>query len=324
MEDFMIRLGIVGAGSIVQSHIHAAKICGFSPVVICGRRDSVRATKIAHENKGLTLASGLDELLQSELDAILIAVSTQDAVEVLEKCLEADLPILIEKPVATDPRDLAKLSVISTNNVRVGYNRRFYSSVQKFKEELSTASGLVNVVVPELSLALGTSSNERRNAVLENSVHVFDLLGYLFGEIRIIQTLKTRDTGDAQFITAQLDLGEQFVGSLNLVFETSENYLLKCWTTGNCFEISPLEVFRKSEKMRLIPASDSVPIKRYERVIHNWTMSDDDVNAKPGFIGQYREFASLVNKGPADNLATIQDSIRALNLGITLVNDLHL
>jgi predicted dehydrogenase len=323
MEDFVIRLGIVGAGSIVQSHIHAAKLCGFSPVVICGRRDSVRAAKIAQENKGLALARDLDELLQSELDAILIAVSTQDAIEVLEKCLEANLPILIEKPVATDPRNLARLNLISTNKVRVGYNRRFYSSVQKFKEELSKVSGLVNIVIPELSLASGTTSNEKKNAVLENSVHVFDLLGYLFGDIKIIRTLKTRDSSDAQFITAQLDLGEQFIGSLNLVFETSENYSIKCWATGNCFEISPIEVFTKSEKMRLIPASDAEPIKRYERVIENWKMNDDDLNAKPGFIGQYREFKSLVNQGSADNLATIQDSIRALNLGIALVDDLY-
>ena len=195
--------------------------------------------------------------------------------------------------------------------------------MQKFKEELSKVSGLINIVIPELSLASGTTSNEKKNAVLENSVHVFDLLGYLFGDIKIIRTLKTRDSGDAQFITAQLDLGEQFIGSLNLVFETSENYSIKCWATGNCFEISPIEVFTKSEKMRLIPASDAEPIKRYERVIENWRMNDDDLNAKPGFIGQYREFKSLVNQGSADNLATIQDSIRALNLGIALVDDLY-
>ena len=81
----MIRLGIVGAGRIVQSHIDAAKLSGFSPIAICGREGSLKATKVAKANHGLLAVESLSELLQLELDAILIAVSTKDAASVLEE-----------------------------------------------------------------------------------------------------------------------------------------------------------------------------------------------------------------------------------------------
>ena len=87
MEYLLIRLGIVGAGAIVQSHIDAAKLSGFDPVAICGRMGSPRAAKIAQQNKGLVAVADLNALLKSKLDAILIAVSTGETIEVLEKCL---------------------------------------------------------------------------------------------------------------------------------------------------------------------------------------------------------------------------------------------
>jgi predicted dehydrogenase len=319
----MIRLGIVGAGSIVQAHIDAAKLCGFTPVAICGREGSPRASSVAKDNPGLTAVSNLSELLKFELDAILIAVSTGDAAEVLEKCLARNIPILIEKPVTSDPKVLRHLIDLSQLKVRVAYNRRFYSSVTRLKEELVNQSGLVQIVIPELSITSNSSLEERNNAVLQNSVHVFDLLGYLFGEITVLQTLKTKSENDIQYISAQMILGSDFIGSMHLIFETSENYSVKCWTHGKNLELTPLENFSKSIKMKLVQPSVLSPVKSYEKVFENWTISEDDKNAKPGFIGQYLEFKSFVQRGSSENLATLDDALKALNIGIALVNGLR-
>ena len=323
MEYLLIRLGIVGAGAIVQSHIDAAKLSGFDPTVVCGREDSIRALRISEGNHGLSVASNLGKLLQFELDAILIAVSTDEAAGVLERCLERNLPILIEKPITIDPEVLKRLKESGSGQVRVAYNRRFYSSISRLKEETLDQRGLVHVVIPELSMASETRVEKRVRAVLENSVHILDVLGFVFGKVSVVQKLSIRSCDNVEYITAQIKLGHDFVGSIDLLFETSENSSIKCWTQGKSLELIPIENFKKSAKMKLVLPSESLPVKRYEKLFEEWQIAEDDVKAKPGFLGQYNEFKNFIMGAPPDRLATIQDALIALNLGLALVDDLR-
>ena len=322
MEYLLIRLGIVGAGAIVQSHIDAAKLSGFDPTVVCGREDSIRALRISEGNHGLSVASNLGKLLQFELDAILIAVSTDEAAGVLERCLERNLPILIEKPITIDPEVLKRLKESGSGQVRVAYNRRFYSSISRLKEETLDQRGLVHVVIPELSMASETRVEKRVRAVLENSVHILDVLGFVFGKVSVVQKLSIRSCDNVEYITAQIKLGHDFVGSIDLLFETSENSSIKCWTSGKSLELNPIENFKKSTKMNLVLPSESMPVKGYEKLFENWKLAEHDVKAKPGFLGQYNEFRNFVLGAPSGNLATLEDALIALNLGIALVDDL--
>ena len=322
MEYLLIRLGIVGAGAIVQSHIDAARLSGFVPTVICGREGSNRALRISEGNYGLAVASDLSQLLQFELDAILIAVSTDEAAGVLDRCLERNLPILIEKPVTSDPEVLKRLNESATGQVRVAYNRRFYSSISRLKEEIVDQSGLVQVVIPELSMASETRLEERVRAVLENSVHILDVLGFVFGNVSLVQKLTIKNCNKIEYITAQIKLGQDFVGNIDLLFETSENSSIKCWASGKSLELIPIENFKKSSKMNLVLPSESLPVKRYEKLFENWKIAEDDVKAKPGFLGQYNEFRNFVLGAPSGKLATLQDALIALNLGLALVDDL--
>jgi predicted dehydrogenase len=322
MEYLLIRLGIVGAGAIVQSHIDAAKLSGFDPTVVCGREDSIRALRISEGNHGLSVASNLGKLLQFDLDAILIAVSTDEAAGVLERCLERNLPILIEKPITIDPEVLKRLKESGSGQVRVAYNRRFYSSISRLKEETLDQRGLVHVVIPELSMASETRVEKRVRAVLENSVHILDVLGFVFGKVSVVQKLSIRSCDNVEYITAQIKLGHDFVGSIDLLFETSENSSIKCWTSGKSLELNPIENFKKSTKMNLVLPSESMPVKGYEKLFENWKLAEGDVKAKPGFLGQYNEFRNFVLGAPSGNLATLEDALIALNLGIALVDDL--
>ena len=54
----------------------------------------------------------------------------------------------------------------------------------------------------------------------------------------------------------------------------------------------------------------------------NWKIAEDDTKAKPGFLGQYNEFRNFVLGAPSGKLATLQDALVALNLGLSLVDDL--
>jgi predicted dehydrogenase len=225
----------------------------------------------------------------------------------------------VEKPVSTDPVVLNQLIELCSSQVRVGYNRRFYSSVNEIKRELTNESGIIQVVIPELSTTIGTNSNQRVNAVLENSVHMFDLLYFLFGDISIRQTASISENVNADSLMIQAQFGERFVGNIILLFENPENYSLNCWVRRKNLELKPIETLHKSIKINLLMESERLPYKRYKKNIVEWKMNEDDLIAKPGFLGMYREFIEFIHSKSSVNLATLNDALNAVNFGITLL-----
>lgn len=320
MEYLLIRLGIVGAGHIAPHHIQAAKLTGFQPVAICGKRDSEKARSIAHANPGLNAAVDLDALLEEDLDALLVAVSTESAVDVLERCCIRGLPTLIEKPVTIHLNDLYNLENRYSHLVRVGYNRRFYSSVDSLKMEINEKPGFVQVVIPELSPSSISNTKEKSYAIMENSVHILDLLFYLFGEIRIFNKGKqSNDHGEIAIYT-QFTSNSGIQGNITFLFNAPENTSIKYWKDGLNLELSPIEIFRKSEGMEVSPPTRENPIKTYKKSFNKWQISNVDQEAKPGFIRQYQAFKSFVDAN--DNsvrLATLGDARRVMELAHEIV-----
>lgn len=317
MEYLLIRLGIVGAGTIVQSHIDAARLSGFAPVAICGRMGSPRAAKIAQQNKGLVAVSDLNDLLKSKLDAILIAVSIGETIDVLEKCLVGRLPILVEKPVSTDERILQKLYHRWGDQVLVGYNRRHYSSTKKFRETLAIKEkGLIGVNISELSLASQITKEERRQAILTNSVHILDLMNYLFGDIRLLNTIKSPKSTRLHFLTWQFESSKGYCGNINLLFGTPENQSVTQWSKSFFQELRPIEMYSSSDSMHMIPPTKNNPVKSYKKILQPWLMSEVDLKVKPGFLGEYSEFRELCLGKKMDKRisANLQDAANAVKI----------
>jgi predicted dehydrogenase len=313
----MIRLGIVGAGSIVQAHIDAAVLCGFTPVAICGRASSTRALEIAQANSGLVALEDIDILLKYELDAILIAVSVEDLVSVLEKCLHKKVPILVEKPVSTDEKILRSMFLRYGRDVIVGYNRRHYSSTNAFRDSLAARDkGLVNVNISELSLSNISSNEQKRDSVLTNSVHILDLISYLFGEIQLINSLKSAGSNGSEFLTWQFESAHGYFGNINLLFGTPENQSISHWSNSFFHELRPIESYNSSDCMQLTMPTLSSPMKSYKKKLLPWAMSPEDLSAKPGFLGQYSEFNELCTGRNLENRvsANLLDAANAVKL----------
>ena len=76
-------------------------------------------------------------MLKLDLDCIAIITPTKIALEIYRAALETKLPILIEKPVAPIPELLAGKIDLNRENTLVGYNRRFYGSIQELKNFLN-------------------------------------------------------------------------------------------------------------------------------------------------------------------------------------------
>lgn len=317
----MIRLGIIGAGAIVPYHIEAAKLAGFEPIAICGKDDSVRAQNLSAKHKSMKFVRSVEELLQLETDAILIASSTEANVELIKKCLIKGNPILVEKPVSLSVKGIEELDEFDTSRVLVGYNRRHYSSVTSFKSQVSYIDcGLVQVSIPELSWDHDSNFGTRQRMLFENATHVLDLVLYLFGPIELLCINKQTDLHGTKYCLANFRSSRGFIGTISLGYGTPENLSIKCWSSGLNLELNPLEILKECNELEMLPATSEWPVKRYQKkYLDRWKIDDSDVRAKPGFLSQFQELKTLVVNSEVNlKSATLIDAKNALLLASQL------
>lgn len=316
------KLGIIGAGSIVRSHIDAAYKAGFTPKSICGKNYSIRAQKLSEEFSDIDYCETIDALLETDIDALLIAVTPSESLTVLATALTRDVPILIEKPASVSASAIRDFSLHNSSRVLVGFNRRHYSSVSTLKQRISgLESGLVQVDLPELSWRTDTDQQMRKQMLLENSVHMFDLVNYIFGLIEPLNITKVSDAFGTRYAALSFKSSGGFIGNINLSYGTPENFSLKVWSDKLNLELKPLEIYTEFNHIEGIPASIDLPFKRYVKQSEkSWEMSSNDKIAKPGFIQQYEDLLSLV-LGDGNKLisAKLDDAEKALQLAEMLM-----
>ncbi|MEN9608627.1 MAG: hypothetical protein RLZZ06_558, partial [Actinomycetota bacterium] len=169
-----MKLGVVGAGSIVPFHLDALIAVGFEPTVIGTRPGSERVHALSEKYGFSTKAETWQEVINSNVDAFLIAPETSVTPEILQAAIKTGKPVLVEKPVAYSPKDLRELG--EAPQVLVGYNRRHYSSTAAALNLIaSSPNATFNAAVPESSWTTAMSREAKVATVLGNSVHVLDL-----------------------------------------------------------------------------------------------------------------------------------------------------
>ena len=317
-----MKLGIIGAGSIVPHHIAAAIEVGFIPTLICGRQGSPNAKRLASKVKGLEFAGSTSDLLEADLDAILIATPASNTLEILLEALDKNVPILVEKPVTTVVADFQAVPIAAHNRIIVGYNRRHYSSVQKFRAlSQSEGPGLIQISIPELATTPQADNRKRNTALLENSIHILDLANFLFDSIVITDKRYLNDEFGHKFILANFTSNNTSYGTITIAYGIPENSKISLWSGNKSIDLSPIEKIQITTGMTRLEPTPTEPIARYVKQYSNWVLGDPDITFKPGFIRQYLEFYSL-SKGEriGYDSATIMDAQKAVALAHSLIN----
>jgi len=121
-DDRAVRLGIVGAGLVVErGYLPALASLDEIRILAVADPDGARRTLVP----GAASYADLDQMLTSEqLDGVLICSPPRLHLEHATRCAEAGLPALVEKPPGVsgeEARSLAKLHPAPS----IGFNRRF-------------------------------------------------------------------------------------------------------------------------------------------------------------------------------------------------------
>ncbi|MEN9983668.1 MAG: hypothetical protein RI918_1637 [Pseudomonadota bacterium] len=135
-----IRIAVAGAGLIGQAHI---KVLGASPSCMLSAivDPSPAAVEVAAK-VGVSLYKTIDEMLQSNRpDGLILATPNQLHVSQALQCMEAKLPILLEKPIATTVVEGEKIvaTVAETDaKVLIGHHRAHSPIMGKAKEVIDS------------------------------------------------------------------------------------------------------------------------------------------------------------------------------------------
>ncbi|WP_187970408.1 Gfo/Idh/MocA family protein [Aquibium microcysteis] len=191
-----IRIAVAGAGQIGRRHVEA--ILETPEAQLAAIVDPAPGAAAYAADRGVPHFIDLDDPISRGLaDAVIVATPNQLHAENSLRCIAAGLPVLIEKPVATDSE--AAAAIIRAADTRgtpvlVGHHRRHNPLIQRAKAELDggaignllSFSGVTWLCKPDDYFETDWRRMPGAGPVYLNMIHDIDLVHYLCGEIDII------------------------------------------------------------------------------------------------------------------------------------------
>jgi len=315
------KICFVGAGSIAPFHISAAKGVGFELSAICAKPNSIRAKKLFEKYNFNYYLENLEEIQKFKPDAVVILSNTQNLMRIYKQLHALSIPILIEKPVVESVYEFPENIDLDHKKTIVGYNRRFYSSIQFVKANLGDLNQVHSSwVISELSTYQESSISEKIRALRENSVHIFDLLLYLFGSVKNITVERDPIISKLTCISALVKFNSGATASLNVSFNIPNLYEAKIYVPCRVFNLKPIENLFEFSKIQVTEPINENGSREYKADGPVWKMDKVDSQFKPGFYRQYEELKRLIFEIPCNVGASLRDAKAALQFAEALLD----
>ena len=309
-----MRIGLVGVGRI--GAFHADTLCGLPGIdsVVVADADLDRARQVAAETGAQTADSAAD-LLDSGIDALVVATVTATHPELIMAGAQAGLPVFCEKPVAPDVD--GTLEVIKTvsgtgTEVQIGFQRRFDAGFLAAREAVrSGALGWLHTVrsatfdaaPPDPGYIPGSGGIFR-----DCAVHDFDAIRWLTGR-EVTQVYATganrgeeffRAAGDVDTASALLTLDDGTLAVSSCSRYNAAGFDVRLELLGSaggiCAGLGDQMPLRSAEPGQEFPAGPAHPhfIDRF----------------RDAYAAELAAFTELA-RGRGTSLCTLQDALEA-------------
>jgi predicted dehydrogenase len=324
MENILkMKIGFIGAGSIARAHIMAAEAAGFTPIAICARDGSENARKLSKEFEDLRFFQSYEDFIKADFDCVSILLNTDVSVGMYSKVLsDRDIPVFIEKPVARESSIFTGNLNLDREKTLVGYNRRFYSSINEIRFLLAENKNVQsNWNIPEVSWEKKPISSVRKHFLLENSVHILDLFLFLLGTPSESKFMNYYQNEFLQHSTSLHQFSNGNIATLSINFGIPDNTFASFYLPGVNYLLKPIEILSKFSKIVTEPASEIVPYKKYVPTQDEvWEISKYDLLFKPGFYEQYLEFMRICMGAKRTIGATLRDAYNVIKFAEQIIN----
>ena len=255
IDKEMLRVGIVGCGSIARSHALSYQNNPRVELVGVVDLDLVRANAFA-ARYGTTAYDSCRELLKQQPDLVSIATPPGNHTKVAVELLESGCSVLLEKPPTTTLADMDVLAAAedaSSGSVYVVFQHRHGSGARRAHHLLSSgALGTPQVAVCEtlwyrpdsyfLPEWRGNWAGEGGGPTLGHGIHQIDLLLHLMGPWETVDARAARIARPIDFEDVSLAIvafGGGAVGTVvTSLLSPRELSRIRIDTTGGTLEVN--------------------------------------------------------------------------------------
>jgi predicted dehydrogenase len=215
-----LKIGVIGSGGrgglarVAHKPDEGSRVVG-----CCDINEKVLERNRSWYGDDLFTTSSASELLKKELDAVIIAAPDHFHEEYALMCIQAGLPIFLEKPMAITIEGCDRILTQSKeNNVKVfvGHNMRYMTIIQKMKSLIDEgAIGEVRGIWCRHFISYGGDAyfrdwhSERKNTtgmLLQKGAHDIDVMHWLtgsntkrvsaFGNLSVYNRCERRDASE--------------------------------------------------------------------------------------------------------------------------------
>ena len=304
-----LKIGIVGAGYI--GGVHAGILARDERVAIAAVHDvAIEPAQRLADMCGARTARSAQEVIES-CDAVYIATPNTKHTELAIAAVHAGKHVFCEKPMATSlPEAQAVLEAAGKSDAvfQVGHNRRFapvYTALKRLlTESHQPHSAHVKMNRGELLQPEWVGDSKITGGFLyETTIHMFDMMRFLFGEVTMLQALGSSheypETDDFSVLL-------QFAGGMHATFASSAD---ASWL----FPYERVEVFGHhstitTREMESLVYNETLDGRNIEQSMHQLAKEE-----KWGYLQEDQSFVDSITRGlpPA---VTAEDGYKAVEL----------
>lgn len=312
-----LSIGIVGFGRIVEL-VHFQLMKENPDTEIGGVYDITPQRAHLAGKRGLTTYASLEELLDSPIDAVLIATPHNSHFPIAEQALRAGKHVLLEKPVGLNADEAIKLKRIAEQENRVitvFHNRRYDPDFQLVKQVIAEGCLGPLMVVERRHHSFGSGAsfgvksfypawrNEKEfggGALLDWGVHMADQLLQLglgpCSQIRAVMKPFWNPQGLVDdYVQAQMVAGNHVQLSLEINFASAAQ--LPLWVVGG-----------REGTLQILSERDAVLYEKGKR-----TKEFKLESPRSGAMEIYNTFVDAVRNG-GKLAVTIEETIETMKL----------
>jgi predicted dehydrogenase len=300
---------LIGAGPMAVDYAKVLQGLNVDFQVLC--RTMKSADEFYKKTSISCLTGGID-ILETEdvlrFSHVIVAVDVDSLYEVTSSLLSKGfMNILLEKPGAISSLHLAsineKADVIKAS-VLIGYNRRFYSSVERAKAIIHEDGGVqsFNFEITEWGHVISnirTLSHEvKNNWFVANTTHIVDLAFYLCGRPRVLHTMTA---GGVEW--------HNRASSFSGCGDTENDALFSYFGNWTGPGRLTLDIITKNYRIILCPI-EKLQIQKVGEITSSFVECDDelDIKFKPGLFKQVEKFIT----NDTDQFCSISDQMNMI------------
>lgn len=322
------KIALVGAGLIGRRHFDVMRKLD-DDIIIDSIVDPSEAGQSFAKSRHIPWYPSIgDMILASSPDGAVLATPNQVHVVNGVECVNAGIPILVEKPIATScsaAEELVKAAADNDVPVLVGHHRRHNPWICRAKEmiksgglgRVTSVHGSFWLYKPEDYFEQEWRRKDGGGPIMVNLIHDIDLLRYLCGEIEMVQAIssnkergfETEDTAVAMIAfksgaLCSFNLSDTIVAPWSWELTASENPEYPA-TSQSCYMIGGTRASLSIPDMKVWSHGEH---GHWKEPIHAQSVSEPK---RDPLLLQMKHFIDVIRK-EAEPIVSAQDAVESL------------